>query len=78
VVVYAAACVGLIWLAVAFVWFMGPLGVIPWLLCYGLFRSICKGLLFIVGEPIAPESHSRFSRSATRPRPPRPPTEAPF
>lgn len=47
----AAVLVGFLWLAVACVAFLGPLGMVPWLICYGLFLAVAKWIRAIAAEP---------------------------
>lgn len=47
----AFVTVGFLWLAVSCVAFFGPLGMVLWLICYGLFLAVAKWLRAIVAEP---------------------------
>lgn len=47
-----AAFMATFWSAVLLIEFLGlPLGMLAWLIGYGVFRVVCRGLLAFIGEP---------------------------
>lgn len=69
----AVVFVGFVVLAIACIAIFGPIGAVVWLLCYGCFLAICRGLLAFIGDP---DDALMSEHRATVPRPVTPLTPA--